>query len=449
MYKYKTITEITDNGPYITKVILFSPEEILANIVDKDTFSVYVERKNPYTGELFMASRTWLGPKIYPSKGYRIVLDAYPCDEYGNKVHSSKMIALEMAYGPVYPLGYAQAAYRSNHNEFIKCEYRITQIKDMLSEIPINGLVFDDFDGDICFQLKGWRNDISHYDPQPLRYGYFTPDLEYAKKNFTKLDSYYGDEWEHPFPEKFPLVIWLHGAGEGGEDPTVAYTGNKVVNLSSDDIQRKIGGAAYVLAPQAPTFWMDDGIHDIRKPGEHTHKESRYTEGLKALIDEFIDIHEDIDRDRIYIGGCSNGGFMTMKMVLTYPDFFAAAYPVCEAYRNSEVTDQDIENIKNMPIWFTQAENDPLVPPESSPLPIYLRLKAAGAENVHMSLFENIIDQTGLFKDDTGKPYEYSGHFSWVHVYNDFCMYDLDGSRVMDDGRPVTLWRWIGRQRRK
>ena len=54
------------------------------------------------------------------------------------------------------------------------------------------------------------------------------------------------------------------------------------------------------------------------------------------MIDEFIDLHPDIDRDRVYIGGCSNGGFMTMRMLLSYPDFFAAAYPVCEALRPSD-----------------------------------------------------------------------------------------------------------------
>jgi len=448
MYSYKTVTVVTDNGPYITKVILSLPEEVNAAMVAKDTFSVYVERKNPYTGEVFLAARTWLGPKIYPSKGYRVITDAYPCDEAGKKVFASDKVALELAYGPVHPLGYTQAAIRTNHNEFIKCDYRITQVKEMEAEIPVSGLVFDEFAGDICEQLKGWKNDISHYEPQPLRYGYFTPDLEHARKVFFSMDSNFGKEWVHEFPEKLPLVIWLHGAGEGGEDPTVAYTGNKVVNLSSDEIQRKIGGAAYVLAPQTPTYWMDDGSGS-REPEHMANKISAYTVGLKALIDEFLDLHPDIDRDRVYIGGCSNGGFMTMNMIVNYPDFFAAAYPVCEAYSNSHVTEEDIQNLKHLPIWFTQAENDPLVPPDSSPIPVYNRLRAAGNDNVHMSLFENIVDQSGLFKDDEGKPYEYSGHFAWVHTYNDFCQYDLDGSRVFHEGRPVTLWRWMGKQRRK
>ena len=67
MLKYKTFTEITDNGPYITKLILKAPEKVDASQIAIDTFNVYVERKDPETGEVFLAAREWLGPKIYPS----------------------------------------------------------------------------------------------------------------------------------------------------------------------------------------------------------------------------------------------------------------------------------------------------------------------------------------------------------------------------------------------
>ena len=65
-----------------------------------------------------------------------------------------------------------------------------------------------------------------------------------------------------------------------------------------------------------------------------------------------------IDTDRIYIGGCSNGGYMTMEMVITYPDYFAAAYPICEAYADNAITDEQLERVKNLPIWFIYAEDD-------------------------------------------------------------------------------------------
>ncbi len=448
MLTYQTFTECTDNGPYVTKLILDMPQEVRAEQVSTDTFSVYVERIDNYTDEVFMTSRVWRGPKIYPSRGYRPVTAAYPCDEQGKRQYAGTHVALEMPYGPIHPLGQAQAPLRNdNMNEFVVCRYRVTQVTEIPDEVPLAGLVFDEFAGDICPQLAGWAHGVSHFEPQPLRYGFFSPDLEQARAFHRRYDGHYGDEWEHEFPEKLPLVVWLHGAGEGGSDPMVAYTGNKVVALSTPEIQRRLGGAAYVLAPQAPTFWLDNGTENPRTHENLTDCNSRYTEALKACIDEFVEAHPDIDRDRIYLGGCSNGGFMTVKMILTYSNYFAAAFPVCEAYRNSGVSEQDIANLRHLPIWLVQAENDPLVPPECAPLPLYQRLRAAGNDNVHMTLFEKVEDKSGLFKDEQGRPWTYIPHFSWVHALNDDVALDLDGSRVLCDGRPVTLMRWLGCQR--
>ena len=90
------------------------------------------------------------------------------------------------------------------------------------------------------------------------------------------------------------------------------------------------------------------------------------------------------------IGGCSNGGFMTMRMVIDFPDFFAAAYPVCEALYDETISDVDIGKIAHMPIWFTHAACDTIVPPEETAVPTYKRLKAAGAENVHFSYYDRV-----------------------------------------------------------
>ena len=79
--------------------------------------------------------------------------------------------------------------------------------------------------------------------------------------------------------KKNPLVIWLHGAGEGGTDPTIAITGNKVVNLATDKMQNIFNGA-YILAPQSDTMWMNDGTGSYTKDGT-----SKYTKALMNLID--------------------------------------------------------------------------------------------------------------------------------------------------------------------
>ena len=119
-----------------------------------------------------------------------------------------------------------------------------------------------------------------------------------------------------------------------------------------------------------------------------------------------------MDRNRIYIGGCSNGGYMTVNMLLRNPGFFAAAYPTCEAFADANISDLQIKQISGENIWFVQSFDDTTVRPTEYCIPTYKRLIEAGAKNVWMSMFENV---TGT--DTPGQ--RLMGHFSWVYVFND------------------------------
>ena len=129
--------------------------------------------------------------------------------------------------------------------------------------------------------------------------------------------------------KKNALVIWLHGAGEGGTDPYIDILGNEVTSLVSKEFQSLFEGA-YVLAPQSPTMWMDDGTGAY----QNGDKGSMYAESLFEMIDAYVKANDDIDPNRVIIGGCSNGGYMTMEMVLKHPTYFAAAFPICEAFQD-------------------------------------------------------------------------------------------------------------------
>ena len=233
--------------------------------------------------------------------------------------------------------------------------------------------------------------------------------------------------------ETHPLVIWLHGAGEGGEDPTIPLLGNKVSALYGEDFQAVMGGA-FVLTPQTPDFWLvyNENGDWQDNPGVS----SLYNATLKELIDAYVADHGAIDPDRIYIGGCSNGGFMTMDMILSYPDFFAAAYPICEAYRDSGITNEQLAAIKTLPVWFVYAENDDTVLPDVFEAPTIQRLRDLGA-NVHTSIFPDVHDTSGLYTDENGAPYQYMGHWSWLYFFNNECQ---------EDG--VNLRQWLAEQRR-
>lgn len=103
---------------------------------------------------------------------------------------------------------------------------------------------------------------------------------------------------------------------------------------------------------------------------------------LFEMIDAYVKANDDIDPNRVIIGGCSNGGYMTMEMVLKHPTYFAAAFPICEAFQDQYITDDQINAIKDMPIWFTYAKNDGTVDPTLCVEPTVARLLAAGANNI-------------------------------------------------------------------
>lgn len=209
-----------------------------------------------------------------------------------------------------------------------------------------------------------------------------------------------------------PLVIWLHGGGEGGIDVSITLLGNEVVSLIRPDIQSHFtteggAGGAYVLSIQCPTMWMGTS-----KGFCHGDYPSLYADILKSCIDDFIDRHPDVDRNRIYLGGCSNGGFMTVHMLIRNPRYFAAAYPTCEAYTDEYISDKEINILAEENIWFVQSYDDTTVDAKTHCIPTFQRLVKAGAKNVWMSMFETVegIDNPGqkLF-----------GHFSWCYLFND------------------------------
>ncbi len=425
---YYQIVDVTDLGPFVTKLVLGMPREVDAGEVKKELFSVYVEVLNK-SGQEIRLPRSFLErDQFVPSRGYRPVTAAYPSAMDGAPVNGkSRFVALEMPCGPIWKCSSALASDYTNingHGSYTVRDYRVTLTAPLgEGDEALTGLVFDTAAGVMNPKADRFLTGVSSYEKLPIRYGYFVPRRLEGKK---------------------PLIVFLHGAGEGGQDLPIAYTGNKVTAFTEDEMQAKFGGA-FVLVPQADTMWLDDGSGRYGDSGR-----SKYTEALKALIDEFIArFSAVIDENRVYVGGDSNGGFMTMRMLMSYPGFFAAAFPICEAMPDRRITDADIRRLKDTPIWFVHAKNDPVVKPDQYAVPTYKRLIAAGAKNCHFTYWERIVDLHDRFKNERGEPYEYFGHFAWVPVFNDDCRLDFDGQPVTVGGREATLMEWMAAQKRK
>ena len=78
------------------------------------------------------------------------------------------------------------------------------------------------------------------------------------------------------------------------------------------------------------------------------------------MIDTIVKTY-NIDPDRIYVAGCSDGGWMTVNMAIANPDLFAAIVLICGAYGSS--TDEELLTLKDNNIWLVHAMNDTSVDP--------------------------------------------------------------------------------------
>lgn len=413
---YSTVTEVEDWGATITKVIvnLGDGNTVSQGSIGTDTFKVHVEKfqkdgKTPI--KVYDPTDPTYQRMIDLQGGDRTVTKAYVSDKDGNPVSGSNYVTLELKIAPDDNLCTAIYAEGSSSSYWAVCDYTITQEKDITntSNGKISGIVSSTSTG-------GVRKIVDDF-----KTGSFTnPD--------DKVTLTYSDYTPAADNKKNPLIIWLHGMGEGGTDPTIPIAGNKADNFASSEMQSYFGGA-YVLAPQTPTYWMDG----LKSFGDGT---SKYEKALMALIKDYVSKHNDVDPSRVYLGGDSNGGYMTMVMMRDYGNYFAAAMPTCEALADNLITDSDIQKLKNYSIWFTASKSDMTVPVDQYINPTYDRLIKAGAKDVHRSLFDKVLDTTGLYSKPDGSPYEYYGHFSWIYVYNNQCTDTVNGKNT-------TIMEWL------
>ncbi len=428
---YSLVINGYDWGPSVDKVIFNTGSVIQGESVNKNSFKIFVERSYPSFN-----LETGAGYEGIDS-GSRKITNAYLSDSKGNKLttNSGQFIAFEMEVHP--DLAIASPFHfdlRSFTNQYTKLQYTIVQQKAL-----------KDTAGKAINQLS-----TNHETP----YSVIEPTVDpfdttgkynYKDADFGNIALTYASYMPKEKKQKHPLIIWLHGAGEGGTDPRIALLGNKAAELAEDSIQAYFGAAA-VLVPQTPTFWMNDGKGQYTQDGS-----SMYTKALTALIKQYVAQNKaSIDVSRIYIGGGSNGGFMTLNMLLANPGYFAAAYPAAEAYADAWLTQQDIDKLKDMPIWFTASGDDKAVDASRTSTPTYKRLMAAGAENVHYTLFDTVTDRSGQYIQGKGNnsPYKYDGHWSWIHVLNNDVSEDFNGLPVKVNGKSVTLMEWLASQKK-
>jgi predicted peptidase len=200
--------------------------------------------------------------------------------------------------------------------------------------------------------------------------------------NYRQLVSDYG------MNSKYPLVIFLHGSGERGDDNEAQLKWG-VMNFASDRIMKMY--RPIVIAPQCPKnmTWSNFSYRDMSLQSSPAKPMKLLIELIKQAISNL-----PVDTNRIYITGLSMGGFGTYDAITRYPDLFAAAVPVCGAGDTSFA-----QKISHIPIWIFHGALDGTVNPANS----YNMAEALTRVGAHPGF----------------TVYPETGHFAWIAAYSD------------------------------
>jgi predicted peptidase len=209
--------------------------------------------------------------------------------------------------------------------------------------------------------------------------------LQYVSGSDTLLYRFLKPRKTEP-ATKYPLIIFLHGAGERGNN----NEGNikHIKGLATLNANR-MKYPCFVIAPQCPKKQQWIEAYNAPLSAKPTKPMQQFIDLLENVLKEF-----PIDTDRIYITGVSMGGYGTWELISRFPNKFAAAVPVCGGGDLKMIS-----AIKDIPIWAFHGAKDGVVPPEKSRRMIKA-LQEAGA-------------QPGYTE------YPEVDHPSWVHAYKD------------------------------
>ena len=160
----------------------------------------------------------------------------------------------------------------------------------------------------------------------------------------------------------YPLMLFLHGAGESGDNPNVL---------------KKYGPPKLCDNPEIAKTWKFFTISPQAKQASGWSAKQ-----MLALIDNVCE-RFPIDRSRIYVTGPSMGGIGTWSLAAAASDKLAAVAPLCGLYRADEASKITV------PVWAFHGEADPVIKMEQGKA-IVDAVKAAGNEDVKFTTYPNV-----------------------------------------------------------
>lgn len=235
--------------------------------------------------------------------------------------------------------------------------------------------------------------------------------LSFAKKDVAEVNTAVADDFEtvsaengnftyHLFTpeseEKMPVVVVFHGFG----DTSNLLTYRTAVEWADPENQKV--RPCYVIAPV-----IDDSTY-------YSARNSVFTP-LKTLLDQMIK-EGKADPDRIYVMGNSFGGMSSIEFAELYPDTVSGILALCPALNYSTSAMGQLEKIKEIPIWFAQAEHDNTIPIENSRNAVD-KLNELGAKEVRFTEYTD--DEMNAAGADASPDSTYSYHHVELAVMED------------------------------
>ncbi len=183
----------------------------------------------------------------------------------------------------------------------------------------------------------------------------------------------------------YPLIFFLHGAGERGRDNEKQLTHGAKLFLK-EEVRENY--KAIVIIPQCPinNYWGNmlriHGENEIRSfyfledgpPG-------RYMVLLQQLVTFVIDKYP-VQKKQVYVGGLSMGGMGTFELVRRMPKIFSAAFPICGGANSATA-----KKMKKVSWWIFHGAKDDVVSPLHSKV-MYEALQKQKAD-VKYTLYPN------------------------------------------------------------
>lgn len=157
--------------------------------------------------------------------------------------------------------------------------------------------------------------------------------------------------------KQFPLIIWLHGSGECGNDNKKQFCNGIEYLDSLLDTQKY---QAFLYAPQCPEQNQWSVYQDKFEIHQFSDSATKVEVRLMQTI-EYLTKKHPIDQKRIYLIGLSMGGYAVWDLLARYPGQFAAGIPICGG------GDPKIAKLYcNSPVWAFHGKRDDIVNVENT-----------------------------------------------------------------------------------